>query len=294
MAENTVESIAKGISTFNLVSRVSHTCCAPSRKFNWRALTQLWLAHSDEVVGAQPVANAEGKAPDAKESLPPITKEPAATAEASMVPSVPAQSTTTDAPVAPSSDVTAKAEVGAPATEAQEDSTSKSSEPDTAALKPENPSNPAPAPEPEPATTETAASRAESSSSAGPDEAVEPLKPVPVSLEEIGDEDLADAKPSEPKKPAEEAPKTDAPAPAKNGNASTSKKRKAKVTEDTPEPEANSVETQDTEPPAKKTKTNGTTTNGAPRKPGRPRKDKNSTASVGKTARKTRSQGAAD
>lgn len=44
-------------------------------------------------------------------------------------------------------------------------------------------------------------------------------------------------------------------------------------------------------PAEKKQKTNGTATNGAPRKVGRPRKDKKAKPVVGRTARKTRSQG---
>ncbi|GAW10959.1 hypothetical protein ANO14919_002970 [Xylariales sp. No.14919] len=245
-----------------------------------------------ETIAKEPVANAEEKAPDTTDSLPPITKEPAATVEASMVPSVPAQSTTIDIPVAPSSDAAPKAEVAVPAAEAEEDSTKRSSEPETAAIEPEKSSDPAPASEPQPATTETAASGAESSAPAGLDEAGEP--PKPVSLEEVRDEDLADKKPSELKKSAGKVVKTDASAPAENNDAATSNKRKAEATGNSAKPESSSAEAEETEPPEKKPKTNGTATNGAPRKPGRPRKDKNSTAPVGKTARKTRSQGAAD
>ncbi|KAJ8111293.1 hypothetical protein ONZ43_g5656 [Nemania bipapillata] len=118
-------------------------------------------------------------------------------------------------------------------------------------------------------------------------------------------------KESEPKKQGEEAPKADATAPvatasvettevsaidsapAKNGNATTSNKRKADATEDAAKPEADNAKDEHTEPPEKKLKTNGAT-NGTARKPGRPRKDKTSVAPIGKTARKTRSQGAAE
>ncbi|KAI0536478.1 hypothetical protein GGR58DRAFT_475158 [Xylaria digitata] len=247
-----------------------------------------------ESIVKDPVAKAAEKAADTTDSLPPITKEPEATAEASMVPSVPAPPTTTDAPVAPSSDAAAKAEEEAPeeapAAEAREDSANKSSEPETTALEPEKPSDSASAPEPQLATTEIAASGAESNAPAGLDEAVEP--PKPASLEEARNEDLADKTPSEPEKPMDEAPKTDTSAATESGGVATSNKRKAEAVDDTAE--ANSVDTETTEPPEKKPKTNGTATNGAPRKPGRPRKDKNSVAPVGRTARKTRSQGAAD
>ncbi|KAI0549128.1 hypothetical protein F4679DRAFT_281396 [Xylaria curta] len=250
-----------------------------------------------ESVVKAPVANDEVKAPDATDSLPPIAKEPVATAEASMVPSAPAESTATQAPVASSSDTAAKPEVPA-AAEAQKDSSNKSSEPDTSAVQSEQPSDPTsvPVPEPESATTETAASGADTSAPTK-DEAVEP--PKPVSVEETRDEDLPSAKLAGSEKPAEEAPKTDAAGPAadsastENGDVATSKKRKAEAIEDV-EPEANSVKNGNAEPLEKKPKINGAGTNGTPRKPGRPRKDKKAVAPVGKTARKTRSQGNAD
>ncbi|KAI1736554.1 hypothetical protein F4680DRAFT_257552 [Xylaria scruposa] len=253
-----------------------------------------------ESVVKAPVANDEVKAPDATDSLPPIAKEPVATAEASMVPSAPAESTATHAPVASSSDTAATPEVPVVA-EAQKDSSNKSSEPDTSAVQSGKPSDPTsvPVPEPESTTKEPAASGAESSAPAGPrDEAVEP--PKPVSVEETHDEDLPNAKLADSEKPAEEAPKTDATGPAadsastENGeDVATSKKRKAESVEDV-EPEANSVKNGSAEPLEKKPKINGAGTNGTPRKPGRPRKDKKAVAPVGKTARKTRSQGNAD
>ncbi|KAI1752525.1 hypothetical protein F4782DRAFT_120700 [Xylaria castorea] len=259
-----------------------------------------------------PVANDEVKAPDTTDSLPPITKEPAATAEASMVPSVLAESTTTHAPVAPSSDTAANPEVPV-AAEAQKDSSNNSSEPDASAAPSEKPSDPipAPAPGPESTTTKAATSGVESSAPAGPkDEAVKP--PKPVSVEETRDEDLPDAKLVDSIKPAEESPKTDARGPVatigvdstevsavssastENGDVATSKKRKADAVEDVVEPEANSIKNGDTKPLEKKPKTNGAGANGTARKPGRPRKNKKAVATVGKTARKTRSQGIAD
>ncbi|KAI0444812.1 hypothetical protein F4803DRAFT_510581 [Xylaria telfairii] len=266
---------------------------------------------ADSIVKA-PVANDEVKASGTTDSLPPITKEPVATAEASMVPSAPAESTATDAPAAPNSDTTAKPEVPA-AAEAQEDSTNKLSEPDAPAAQSEKPSDPAPAPAPESESpsTEAVASAAESGAPVDPkDETVKP--PKPVSVEETRDEDLPDQKLVDSEKSTEEAPSTDATEPvatasveapevpatgsasAKNRVVATSKKRKANAVEDVAEPEANNAKNGNTEPLDKKPKTNGANTNGTARKPGRPKKDKKAVAPVGKTARKTRSQGTAD
>ncbi|KAI1351216.1 hypothetical protein F5Y01DRAFT_283737 [Xylaria sp. FL0043] len=243
-------------------------------------------------IAKEPVANAEDKARDTTDSLPPITKEPSATATASMMPSVPVQATSKeDAPAAASSDAATKPEESAPAAEAQKDSTKEASKSDAADLQAEKPSDPVPAPGPQSAATETVTS---GSVSAGQGDVVQP--PKPVSVEEIRDEELPDAKPLEPLKPAEEASKTDSP-PAENGDIAAGNKRKTDATEDAAKPDTNSVENGangDAEPPEKKLKTNGTATNGAPRKPGRPRKDKTAVAPVGRTARKTRSQGAAD
>ncbi|KAI0459712.1 hypothetical protein F5B21DRAFT_253678 [Xylaria acuta] len=241
--------------------------------------------NAESIVKA-PVAHDEGKAPDTTDSLPLITKEPAA----------------------PGSDTAAKPEVPA-AAEAQEDSSNKLSEPTASAAQSEKPSDPtaAPAPESESTTTEAVASGVGSSAPTGPkDETVEP--PKPVSVEETRDEDLPGAKPVDSKNP-EAAPKTDATRPiattgvettevpavdsasAENGDVITSKKRKADIVEDLAGPE---VKNGDAESPEKKPKTNGTGTNGTARKPGRPRKDKKAVPAVGKTARKTRSQGTAD
>jgi hypothetical protein len=126
-----------------------------------------------------------------------------------------------------------------------------------------------------------------------------------VSVEEVHDEDLPNAKSLESEKPAETATKADATAPvatsgkekssanisasAKNGNGATGNKRKAEMTED------DSTKANGADQPLKKQKTNGSATNGAGRKPGRPRKEKQKAAApVGRTARKTRSQGAPD
>ncbi|KAI0967651.1 hypothetical protein F4678DRAFT_239261 [Xylaria arbuscula] len=246
-----------------------------------------------ESIAKDPVANADDKARDTNDSLPPITKEATATAAATLVPSVPDQSAASDAPAASNSDATTKSEVPAPAAEAQKNSTNESSKPDAEASQPEKPSDPAPALVSQPATAETVASDVGSGAPAGPEEVVEP--PKPVSLEEVQDEELPDAKPSDLQQPADGASKqTDASSPAENGDGAAGSKRKPDDVKDPDKTESDSAENGDTEPPEKKPKINGTTTNGTGRKPGRPRKDKTAAVPVGRTARKTRSQGAAE
>ncbi|RWA06748.1 hypothetical protein EKO27_g8346 [Xylaria grammica] len=119
-------------------------------------------------------------------------------------------------------------------------------------------------------TTETEASVADSKAVAPADESAEP--PKPVSVEEVRDEELSDAKPVD----------------------AVGSNRKVDEANDEAKPEAKSAERDKTEPPEKKPKTNGTPTNGTVRKPGRPKNDKTAPVPIGKTARKTRSQGAAE
>ncbi|KAI1302221.1 hypothetical protein F5Y03DRAFT_212675 [Xylaria venustula] len=246
-----------------------------------------------ESIAKDPVANADDKARDTTDSLPPITKEATATAAATLAPSVPDQSTAADAPAASSSDVTTKPEVPALAVDAQKDSINESSKSDAEASHQEKPSDSAPAPVSQPATTETVASEVGSGAPAGPEGMAEP--PKPVSLEEVRDEELPDAKPSDLQQPADGASKeTDASSTVKNGDAAAGDKRKPDDVKDSDKTESDSAENGDAEPPEKKPKTNGTNTNGAGRKPGRPRKDKTAAVPVGRTARKTRSQGAAE
>ncbi|KAK5633173.1 hypothetical protein RRF57_008887 [Xylaria bambusicola] len=197
-----------------------------------------------------------------------------------MVPSAPAESTAADAPAAPSSDATAKPEVSASAAEGQEASTKESNNSDAAAVPSDKTSDTVPAPVAQ-STTETVASGADSKALR--------LRMI----EEIRDEELPGAKPVESEKPAEESSKTET-SPAESGDSAVGSKRKVDESSDEAKPEAKSAENGETEPPEKKPKTNGTTTNGTVRKPGRPRKDKTVAAPVGRTARKTRSQGAAD
>lgn len=233
------------------------------------------------------VAGADDKAPNTTDDLPPITKETTATVGASMVPSAPAQSTITNAPAAPSSDATAKPEVPASADEGQEASANEPSKTDTTAAASEKTSGAVPAPVPQSATTGAVASGTESN---GPKVGL----PKPVSVEEVRDEELPNAKPLESEKPKEGASKTDGSPANESDESAVVGKRKVDEADDTAKPETKSAETDGTEPPEKKPKTNGTTTNGTARKPGRPKKDKTAAPLVGRTARKTRSQGAAD
>ncbi|KAI1162479.1 hypothetical protein F5B18DRAFT_623736 [Nemania serpens] len=261
-----------------------------------------------EAIAKVPVAAGEIEVPNKANGLPPTVEEPVATAEAT-APSVPAESTTTEA-AAPSADAAAQPEAPT-ADEAQGDSTNELSESGAPTSSAGKPSDPTPAAEPLSATTEAVVSGVESSASADSDDkAVEP--PRPVSLEEVRDETLPNEKALDPKTPGEKAPKTGAAAPvattgvkttkvpaadsasAKTGGITTKNKRKAEAVEVVAEPEANSTKDEGTEPLQKKPKTNGTTTNGAARKPGRPRKNKTAVPLVGRTARKTRSQGAAE
>ncbi|OPB42653.1 hypothetical protein A0O28_0037730 [Trichoderma guizhouense] len=89
---------------------------------------------------------------------------------------------------------------------------------------------------------------------------------------------------------------TAADAKSETSETAVGEKRKADVAVATAvdEPAAEKDESEDSEPADKKAKIdngNGKATNGGPRKPGRPKKDKKAAPVVGKTLRKTRSQG---
>ncbi|KAL7955229.1 hypothetical protein V8C34DRAFT_292287 [Trichoderma compactum] len=84
-----------------------------------------------------------------------------------------------------------------------------------------------------------------------------------------------------------------ADAKSETSETATGEKRKADATA-ADQPAAEKEESEDSEPADKKAKIgngNGKATNGGPRKPGRPKKDKKAAPVVGKTLRKTRSQG---
>lgn len=201
--------------------------------------------------------------------------------------------------MAPSAAATSasNAETAAPSSNGVEKPTDSSAAPAANGLQPENPNEPTPTPVvPQPAVTKTDAPDALAATNGGAAEV-----PKPVSVEEIRDQDLPDAKPLEAVKASEDAPKPDVAAPEADKEATTGSKRKADDTAD-----SQAVGAKDEEKPAeKKAKTNGAAaddaaTNGAARKPGRPKKDAAqkagskkaaaAAAPVGRTARKTRSQ----
>ncbi|UKZ80277.1 hypothetical protein TrVFT333_008034 [Trichoderma virens FT-333] len=85
-----------------------------------------------------------------------------------------------------------------------------------------------------------------------------------------------------------------ADAKSETSETATGEKRKADAAAATAtdEPAAEKEDSEESEPADKKAKIdNGKTTNGGARKPGRPKKDKKAAPVVGKTLRKTRSQG---
>ncbi|RYP65085.1 hypothetical protein DL769_006449 [Monosporascus sp. CRB-8-3] len=183
---------------------------------------------------------------------------------------------------------------------AKGDLSSKVDAADTLAQQPEKQTDQVPTPvsqEPVAESTETAATAPDAQSK---------LSPKPVSMEEVKDEEMPTVNPA-----TTGAPQTDGaakaasnatsePAPEKTESEKsvpdTGDKRKADEADSTPvETKPTQDETVADEPAEKKQKTNGAATNGTTRKkPGRPRKEKNAPAPVGKTLRKTRSQGAAE
>ncbi|KAI1417040.1 hypothetical protein F5Y13DRAFT_153592 [Hypoxylon sp. FL1857] len=240
-------------------------------------------------------ASGDATAPELQPNDPPAAKGPLNAGEDSMESSIATKTTTESAATAPSSE--AAAQNDAPATDSKEELTEKIDAAEKLAEQPEKPADSAPA---QPTAAETTTADAPSLTNG---EAKEP--PKPVSVEEIRDQDLPAVAPSQPvemtgalpvKEPVKDAPKAAAtpltPEPEKT-EASIGEKRKPSEVEasngDSP------VEKPSEDSPAeKKQKTNGATTNGAPRKAGRPKKDKKAPPAVGRTARKTRSQGAAD
>lgn len=255
-----------------------------------------------------PVANTDDKAPQATDNLPPITKGLSPTVGAAMVPSVVATSTITNdgSPAEPGTDASAKTE--SPAANADpEDVSEKISKSDNPGPEPEKPVDPAPTPVSQPVTTDTVTSDTPALSNGN---TVQP--PKPVSVEEVHDEDLPKATDLESGKLTSDVPVTDAPAPviptgveaneASTVNSdpakTTGKKRKAEDVQDlqdVAQDETNNNVDNIEAPPEKKQKPNGSAPNGGARKPGRPKKDKNKApVIVGRTLRKTRSQGAVD
>ncbi|RYP65860.1 hypothetical protein DL771_008089 [Monosporascus sp. 5C6A] len=214
-----------------------------------------------------------------------------------------------EAPLAPVDSgkqaVVASMDVSEPANEeppsiAKGDLSSKVDAADTLAQQPEKQTDQVPTPvsqEPAAESTETAATAPDAQSK---------LSPKPVSVEEVKDEEMPTVNPTTTGAPqtdgaAKAAPNvTSEPGPEKtepeNCEPDTGDKRKADEADST---SVDAKSTQDgtvaDEPAEKKQKANGAATNGTTRKkPGRPKKEKNAPAPVGRTLRKTRSQGAAE
>ncbi|RYP48230.1 hypothetical protein DL768_005837 [Monosporascus sp. mg162] len=244
------------------------------------------VAQLEPTSNGVPSTNFETKASDA------IDADTGKTAEAPLAPADPGKQA-----VVASVDVPEPTN-GEPPSIAKGDLSSKVDAADTLAQQPEKQTDQVPTPvsqEPVAESTETAAPEAQSK-----------LSPKPVSVEEVKDEEMPTLNPT-----TTGAPQTDGaakatsnptsePGPAKTepeeSEPDTGDKRKADEADNAP------VETKPTqdgaaadEPAEKKQKTNGAATNGTTRKkPGRPKKDKNAPAPVGRTLRKTRSQGAAE
>ncbi|RYP16300.1 hypothetical protein DL765_005206 [Monosporascus sp. GIB2] len=246
------------------------------------------VENSNKVAQPEPTTNIETKTSDA------IDADTGKTAEAPLAPADPGKQA-----------VVASVDVSEPTNEAppsiaKGDLSSKVDAADTLAQQPEKQTDQVPTPvsqEPVAESAETPATALEAQSK---------LPPKPVSVEEVKDEEMPTVNPT-----TTCAPQTDGavkatsnatsePAPEKTepgkSEPDTGDKRKAGEADSTP------VESKPThdgavadEPAEKMQKTNGAATNGITRKkPGRPKKEKKAPAPVGRTLRKTRSQGAAE
>ncbi|KAI1243959.1 hypothetical protein MGN70_013827 [Eutypa lata] len=243
---------------------------------------------------APPVAPAvdadTGKTAEASLAPAPVTQTPTATNAAEEVASVPvAESANEEPPSIAKGDLSSKVDAA-----------------DTLAEQPEKQTDQIPTPVSQPPATEPITS--EAGAGAGAPGAEPKLLPKPVSVEEVSDKGTPIANPPataatiaiQPDSAAETtAPKTTSVAEPEKSEPETGDKRKVdKVSNgsaDTPNGIAGHDD-HDDEPAGKKQKSNGASTNGtAPnKKPGRPKKEKKAPAPVGRTVRKTRSQGAAD
>ncbi|KAI2620643.1 hypothetical protein GGS26DRAFT_303427 [Hypomontagnella submonticulosa] len=247
-------------------------------------------------------ASGEPTVPESQPDVVPAAKGPVNAAEDSMEPSIATNTVTTDGANAPSTEPIA--DDGATVISSKKEVTEKLDAADKLASQPEKSTGPGPASPPSQpaAATETAATDVPSLSNG---EAKEP--PKPVTVEEVRDQDMPAAAPTEPvemtgalpvQDSVKETPKA-APAPtttaADKSAPNTGEKRKPDETgTGATNGDATAEKPVDDSPAEKKQKTNGAATNGTPRKVGRPKKDKTATPPVGRTARKTRSQGTAD
>ncbi|KAI0151795.1 hypothetical protein GGR57DRAFT_503725 [Xylariaceae sp. FL1272] len=232
---------------------------------------------ADKVAPAS-ATGTDAKAPETNDSLPAITKEPAGTADASMVPSASAATDTLAAKdAATSSADTAKPEEAASKDSViqPDDACKDKSDTDSSALK-------------------------DATAASGLGAAIPNGQPKPVAIEEVTDQDMPSTKlPESADAPTVTTGVETAKVPAVTGDeAAIGDKRKADEA-DKPVSETTADEPADKK---QKTETNGAaTTNGGARKPGRPKKEKGKAAAapapaapIGRTARKTRSQGLAD
>ncbi|KAI0017375.1 hypothetical protein F4780DRAFT_782351 [Xylariomycetidae sp. FL0641] len=248
-------------------------------------------------VAKDPVANTESKGAEGEISLPTITKEPMTTGEASVAPSM-----TSGAEKADASAPAPAAQAEIPAADAKEDATKDVDAADKVGNQPEK-SEDKPASTTEPAASATTGTNAPTEKSGDSAEA-----PKPVQVEEVRDQDLPKTEPPvmtgalQTDKPADGEAKTDGAPVATTGPETTEvpevstaagDKRKAEAPAQT-NGEAAADKANEEEPTEKKQKTNGAAATESPKKPGRPKKDKKAAAPVGRTARKTRSQGTAE
>ncbi|KAI0388105.1 hypothetical protein F5Y04DRAFT_17659 [Hypomontagnella monticulosa] len=246
-------------------------------------------------------ASGEPTVPESQPAVVPTAKEPVTAVEESTEPSTATNATTTDTAAAPSSEPVAEKDVTAASS--KEDVAEKTDVADKSASEPEKSTNTDSASAPsQPAATETAAADAPPLSNGEPKE-----PPKPVTVEEVRDQDLPTTAPSQPVEmtgalPVQDSVKntpkaepTSATTEADKSAPNTGEKRKPDESEvGATNGDAAAEKPVEDSPAEKKQKTNGTATNGTPKKVGRPKKDKKARPSVGRTARKTRSQGAAD
>ncbi|KAI0852810.1 hypothetical protein F5Y00DRAFT_258066 [Daldinia vernicosa] len=247
--------------------------------------------------GIEKGANSEAATSASQPSIPPVAKTPINAGEESMEPSIATNTAAPGAATAPDSETPAQNDV---ATTGSKELIEKMDAADTLASQPEKSAETVPA---ESTTTEIATDTPSLTNG----EAKEP--PKPVTIEEVRDEDTPAAAESQPaemtgalpvQEPANDTPKAE-PAPVTaepdKSEANTGEKRKPSESKAS-NGDATQEESPEEPPAEKKQKTNGANTNGTSKKVGRPKKeskkDKKAPVPVGRTARKTRSQGAAD
>ncbi|KAI1097506.1 hypothetical protein F4804DRAFT_347133 [Jackrogersella minutella] len=243
-----------------------------------------------------PGANGDAAVSESQPIVPPASKGPLNTGEDSVEPLIATETATETAATAPTSE--SSTQNNATTTSSKEgELAEKIDKAEKPASQPEKPADPVPT---RPIPTDTTTAEAPSLTNG---ETKEP--PKPVAVEEIRDQDIPDTAPTqtaemtgalpvqEPTKDVPEAdPKPVASKPEKI-EASIGDKRKLSEAEEAHGDTTIEKSSEDV-PVEKKQKTNGSATNGAPKKAGRPRKNKKAAPVVGRAARKTRSQGTAD